>query len=184
MGVDKSGNQLFSDGKGGTTSYSNAPNYYIDPAPKFNYGINNTFSYGQWSLNFFLRGVVGQKLFNNTELDRAFLPLLPGSNVNQQALTNGIKDATVASDLFLQKAGYLRLDNLTLGYTFKKIQGFQNLRVYASGNNLFVITIYNGLDPEIRNGNTNEAYIDATYGGDAYYYRTRSFSLGVNVSFQ
>jgi len=184
MGVDKSGNQLFSDGKGGTTSYSNAPNYYIDPAPKFNYGINNTFSYGQWSLNFFLRGVVGQKLFNNTELDRAFLPLLPGSNVNQQALTNGIKDATVASDLFLQKAGYLRLDNLTLGYTFKKIQGFQNLRVYASGNNLFVITKYNGLDPEIRNGNTNEAYIDATYGGDAYYYRTRSFSLGVNVSFQ
>ncbi len=193
VGVDNSGKQLFSDGKGGTTSYANAPNYYIDPSAKFTYGINNTITYKQFSLNFFLRGVEGQKIYNNTALNRNFLPLLPGSNAFQGALTNGIRDATTASDLYLEKAGFLRLDNASIGYTFKNVQGLKNLRVYVSGNNLFVITKYTGLDPEVRNssytpkGSTSvnqEAYIDATYGGDSYYYRTRSFSVGVNVSFQ
>jgi iron complex outermembrane receptor protein len=192
MGVDKSGNQLFSDGKGGTTSYSNAPNFNIDPTPKFNYGISNTISYKQLSLNFFLRGVVGQKIYNNTALNRDFLPLLPGSNVFTNALNNGIRDATTASDLYLEKAGFLRLDNANIGYNFKNIQGVSNLRLYVAANNLFCITKYTGLDPEVRNApytpkggaTINEAYIDATYGGDAYYYRTRSFAVGVNVSFK
>ncbi|HEU5054149.1 MAG TPA: TonB-dependent receptor [Hanamia sp.] len=181
-GVDKDGNQLL-DGKT-PTEEPNPKKYYIDPSPKFTYGINNTFSYGNWSLNFFLRGVYGQKIFNNTLLNFENINRLPGNNVTKEALTNGIKDAALVSDHWLQKASYLRLDNATLAYTFNHIPGIESLRVYVAGNNLFVITPYGGLDPEIQNGNTNQAYIDVTYYGDAFYPRTRSVSLGVNVSFK
>lgn len=183
MGVDKDGNQLFDDGKGGKVAFNNAKLYYIDPSPKFNYGISNTLTYKKWSLNFFLRGVSGQKIFNNTALNEDFIKRLPGNNVFKDAITNGIQDAATASDLYLENAAYLRLDNATISYSFGKIKGIENLKLYVSGNNLFVITKYKGLDPEIRSGNTNEAYIDATYGGDGYYYRARSVSFGVNVSF-
>jgi TonB-linked SusC/RagA family outer membrane protein len=183
VGVDQNGNQLF-DSLGAKVPYGHAKLNYIDPAPKFNYGFSSTLSYDQWSLNFALRGVGGQRIFNNTALDVAYIKRLPGNNVFTSALTNGIRDAATASDLYMEKAGFLRLDNLTLAYTFKKINGIQNLRVYVSGNNLFVITNYSGLDPEIRNANTSESYIDANYGGDGYYPRSRSFSVGVNVAFQ
>ncbi len=181
-GIDKDGNQLL-DGKT-PTEEPNPKKYYIDPSPKYTYGINNTFTYGNWNLNFFLRGVVGQKIFNNTLLNFENINRLPGNNVTKEALTNGIKDAALVSDHWLEKASYLRLDNATLGYTFNNVKGIERLRVYVSGNNLFVITPYKGLDPEIQNGNTNQAYIDVTYYGDAFYPRTRSFSLGVNVSFR
>jgi TonB-linked SusC/RagA family outer membrane protein len=183
-GVDKSGNQLFDSAGVAKVPYSNATNYYIDPAPKFNYGINTTFTYDNWSLSIFARGVYGQKIFNNTALDYANITRLPGNNVFKAALTNGIRDNATASDLYLEKASYLRLDNATLGYSFGKIKGVQSLRVFVTGRNLFVITKYDGLDPEIRPADSNQAYIDATYGGDAYYPRTRSFLVGLNVSFQ
>jgi iron complex outermembrane receptor protein len=191
VGVNAQGQQLFSDGKGGSVTQDKLDNsatanmfHYIDPAPKFNYGLSNTFSYKNWSLNFFLRGVFGQKIFNNTLLDVQNVTRLPGNNVTKEALTNGIKDAAVASDLWLEKASYLRLDNATLAYNFGKIKGVQSLQVYISGNNLFVITPYKGLDPEIRVADSNQSYIDATYGSDGYYPRTRSVSFGVHITFQ
>lgn len=191
VGVNSQGEQLFADGKGGSVTQDKLDNsasanmfHYIDPAPKFNYGLNNTFNYKNWSLNFFLRGVYGQKIFNNTLLDVQNVNRLPGNNVTKEALTNGIKDAAVASDLWLENASYLRLDNATIAYNFNKIRGVQSLQVYISGNNLFVITPYKGIDPEIRVADSKESYIDATYGSDGYYPRTRSFSFGVHVTFQ
>jgi TonB-linked SusC/RagA family outer membrane protein len=184
LGVDKEGNQLLdSAGKAVRASNENPSKYYTDPSPKFNYGLNNTFTYGNWTLNFFLRGVYGQKIFNNTLLNFENVNRLPGNNVTKEALTNGIKDAANISDLWLENASYLRLDNATIGYTFPRVRGINNLRVYAASNNLFVITPYRGLDPEIRTAASNQAYIDVTYYGEAFYPRTRSFTLGVNVSF-
>jgi iron complex outermembrane receptor protein len=201
-GVDKNGNQLFDSAGVKSVGVNGNPTlYYTSPAPKFYYGINNTFTYKNWGLNFFMRGVEGQKIFNNTALDVAFIKRLPGNNVFTQALSNGIKDQPVASSLWLEKAGYLRMDNITLSYTFKNVPGFQSFRVYFAANNAFVITKYSGLDPEVRtasyqNPGTNsnlatgtvannvnqEAYIDANYGSDGYYPRARSFSFGVNVT--
>jgi iron complex outermembrane receptor protein len=188
-GVDKDGNQLFDSAgvKSLTQDQNQNPTrYYIDPSPDFNYGINNTFNYGNWSLNFFVRGVVGQKIFNNTRLDFDNVNRLPGNNVTKEALTNGITDAAFVSDLWLEKASFFRLDNATLAYNFKNIKGIQNLRVYVAGNNLFCITPYKGIDPEIQNADTgpNQAYIDVSYYGSAFYPKTRSVALGVNVSFQ
>lgn len=188
-GIDKDGNQLFDSAGVKSLTQDQNPNptkYYIDPSPKFNYGINNTFSYKNWSLNFFLRGVVGQKIFNNTALNFGNINRLPGNNVLQIALTSGIKDAAAVSDLWLEKASFLRLDNATIGYTFRKIKGIDNLRVYVTGNNLFVITPYTGLDPEVQTAPTDAgpAYIDVSYGGLGFYPKTRTFSFGVSVSFQ
>jgi len=193
-GVDASGNQTF-DGQT-IAQNPNPTGHYIDPAPKFNYGITNNFDYGNWSFNFALRGVYGQKIFNNTLLDVETITRLPGNNVTKEALTNGIKDAPVASDKWLENASFLRMDNATLSYTFKNISFANNLRVFVATNNLFVITKYRGLDPEVKtenssgnnilggnlNGSNNSAYIDANYGSQAYYPRVRSFTLGLNVS--
>jgi len=186
VGLDKNGNQLLdSAGKAVPSSNANLSKYYIDPSPDFTYGFTNTFTYKHLSLNFFFRGVHGQKIFNNTRLNFDNINRLPGNNVTKEALTNGIKDAATVSDLWLEKASFLRLDNLTLAYTFPHIKGLTNLRVYASGNNLFVITPYKGLDPEIQTVNTGsqQAYLDVTYYGSAFYPKTRSFSVGVNVAF-
>ncbi|MBS1946884.1 MAG: TonB-dependent receptor [Bacteroidetes bacterium] len=186
VGVDKNGNQLVdSAGTTGFASSANVDKFYTDPSPDFTYGINNTFTYGKWSLNFFLRGVHGQKFFNNTSLDFANVNRLPGNNATKEALTNGIKDAAAVSDLWLQKASFLRLDNLTISYEFPHMKGISNLRAYVSGNNLFVITPYKGLDPEIQATNTgsNQAYIDVSYYGSAFYYKTRSVTFGLNVTF-
>jgi iron complex outermembrane receptor protein len=139
-------------------------------------------------------------------LDVATVTRLPGNNVTKEALTNGIKDAPVASDLWLESASFLRMDNAALSYSFKNISFASNLRVYIASNNLFVITKYKGLDPEVKTENPkvsnnyatinpqgllfrnnvsgagNLAYIDANYGGQAYYPRVRTFTLGVNVT--
>ncbi|HTI92208.1 MAG TPA: TonB-dependent receptor [Puia sp.] len=157
---------------------------YIDPTPKFTYGFNSNFNYKNWGLNFFLRGVYGQKIFNDFSNIASNFSRLPGNNVTKDALTNGIRGSQTASDLWLEKASYLRLDNITLSYNFHNIKGIESLRVYATGTNLFVITHYKGMDPEIRNGNSNQSYIDANVYGDAFYPRSRTALIGVNVSFK
>jgi len=194
-GVDAQGNQTFD----GQTIAQNAspPGHYIDPAPKFTYGMTNNFDYGNWSLNFALRGVYGQKVFDNTLLDVETVTRLPGNNVTKEALTNGIKDAPVASDKWLENASFLRMDNASLSYAFKNISFASAFRVFISANNVFVITKYRGLDPEIKtenaaggsllfnrnlNGSQNAAYIDANYGNQAFYPRVRTITLGVNVT--
>jgi len=183
-GVDANGNQEF-DGKT-LAQDANPKNYYINPAAKFNYGLTNTFSYKSWSLNFLLRGVYGQKIFNNTLLDNETITRLPGNNVTKEAITDGVKDAPYASDRWLEGASYLRLDNATVSYSFKQMPGIQTLRVYLSSSNLFVITKYRGIDPEVATAlNTSIGqipYIDASYNGNGYYPKARSIVLGVNVS--
>jgi TonB-linked SusC/RagA family outer membrane protein len=188
-GVDAQGNEEF-DGK--TLAQwpgSTPPSHYIDPSQKFNYGLNNTFNYKNWSFSFFLRGVYGQKIFDNTLLDYESVTRLPTTNTTRAALTNGVTSAPTASDRWLENASYLRLDNANIGYTFNHIKGLNTLRIYIATNNLFVITKYRGLDPEV-NVNSSDGtlgpqnYIDADYNNFAYYPRERSFTFGANVSFK
>jgi iron complex outermembrane receptor protein len=187
-GVDANGQELF-DGQT-VDKYPGGipPSHYIDPSPKFNYGLTNSFNLHNWSFNFFLRGVYGQKAFNNTFLQYETATRLPSNNTTREALTNGVKSAPTASDRWLEGASYLRMDNASLGYTFNKIKGINSLRVYLATNNLFVITKYRGLDPEISNAITytpdpsnpipqNQSYID-----NVPYPKTRSFVIGANFS--
>ena len=85
-----------------------------------------------------------------------------------------------SSDLYLEKGDYIRLDNVTLAYTFKlpKTLAVKNLKVYTTANNVFVITGYKGLDPEVYMGGMTPG-ID----NENFYPKTRTFLFGVNVDF-
>lgn len=183
-GLDANGKQLFTDyqdGKrvGTTTSPTDEDRIYIDPTPKFTYGFTSNFTFKQFDLSFFLRGVSGAKIFTNTLLNLETITRLPGNNVTKDALSNGFKEQPQPSDYWLRNASYLRMENLTLGYNFKAnaIKGINSFRVYLASNNLFVITKYPGIDPEVK-VDGNKRYIDRNY-----YPKTRSFAFGVNVNF-
>jgi TonB-dependent starch-binding outer membrane protein SusC len=210
IGLNSAGQELYDSAKGGTTTnVLKALNFYTDPAPKFNYGINLAFTYKSWGLNMFLRGISGAKIFDNTRMVLDNINRFGGNNGTVEALTNGITNGPQASDHWLENASFLRMDNLNLSYTFKATGPFQNLRVYFAANNVFVITSYRGLDPEIRvaagttnalsnalgsagvansfsqGGSTgNQQYIDAAYSGDGFYPKTHSYTIGVNVTFK
>lgn len=150
---------------------------YIDPTPHYTWGITNSFTYLNFDCSFFLRGVQGQKIFANSILNLENINYLPGSNVTEKALTNGFTDLPQPSTYWLRDGSYARLENIMLGYQFKTIKGISNLRVYVAATNLFVITRYEGVDPEITTDGS-QRYIDQNY-----YPKTRGFTFGVNAVF-
>jgi TonB-linked SusC/RagA family outer membrane protein len=163
---------------------------YIDPSPKFNYGISNNFGYKNWSLSFFLRGVSGVKIYNAASAYLYGDPkkiITDGGNTTKEALEAGITGGEKVSDRWLENASFLRMDNASIGYTFKNIKNIQNLKVFVAANNVFVITKYTGLDPEVQTSSSK-----SDFGANSTNYlgieesvpRTRSFSFGVNVTFQ
>jgi len=90
-----------------------------------------------------------------------------------------LNDNPQYSDYYLEKGDFVKLDNVTLGYTFNPINDYiRNLRVYISGRNLLTFTGYSGLDPEL-------ADTGFTTGIDnrGFYPRTRSFTVGLNLEF-
>jgi iron complex outermembrane receptor protein len=170
-----------------TTNYLEAKNEYIDPYPKFNYGFTTNLVYKNWAFSAFMRGVSGIKIFNNTNLNLANYNNLPSVNTLKEAVTSGLRDNPTPSDYWLEKASFLRMESMTLSYNVPKIKGIENMRLYLSGNNLFVITPYKGLDPEIATANNEAtpAFIDLTYSGSGGYYpKARSITVGVNISFK
>lgn len=184
LGLDTAGKQIID------TAASSKPNY-IDPSPRFDYGINNSFTYKSWGLSFFFRGVSGLKLYNADAslLQSGFRDNFDNSgfNTTYEALGSGLDRAdNRISDRWVENASFIRLDNLSLSYTFKKFKSVQNLRLSVSGNNLFIITKFTGLDPE----KATSTAIDSNSAGSENYLnfergtpRTRSFSFGVSASF-
>lgn len=150
--------------------------------PKLNLGWKNTFTYSNWSLDMFITGVTGNKILNAS---RASLSRM-GSVSYRNILTSAAKKEKVTdsnahflSDRYIEKGDYLRLANLSIGYRFKNISKYiSDLRLYASCNNVFVITGYDGLDPEVNLGGT-EPGID----NRNFYPKTRTFMFGTSVTF-
>src|SRR5690606_37887786 len=123
--------------------------------PKFTYGWNNSFRYKNWDLNFFLRGVYGNQIFNATRADLSRLQQANVTNVSKDAVAEGIYETPlIASSRCLEDGSLLRLDHATLGYRFnlEGAQYFKIARVYVSGQNLFAIANYSGVDPEVSLG--------------------------------
>jgi iron complex outermembrane receptor protein len=182
-GIDASGHELYnnynSDGKfiGTSTNFTDQDKVFIDPTPKFTWGITNKIRYLNFDFDFLLRGVQGQKIFANNILMLESIQYLPGSNILKKALTNSLADLPQASSYWLQNGSFARLENITLGYTLKKQKGFGSLRFYLTATNVFVITKYEDVDPEIRTEGF-ERYIDTWH-----YPKSRGFIAGVNVEF-
>lgn len=148
--------------------------------PDLTYGWNNSFTYKQFDLGFFFRGMYGNQIFNATRADLSRLNAATITNQSTLAVEEGIFEAPVASSRFIEDGSFLRLDNATLGYTLniKTSKYIRNARFYVTGQNIFTITNYSGVDPEVNLGGLNPGIDDRNY-----YPKTRSFLLGLNVGF-
>ena len=184
MGKNAQGVSLFQgSAKGDTTSSPTTANYVIagNAQPQLLMGWSNTFTYKGFDLNFFFRAVTGNKILNAT-LATLNDPIdAKTQNLPKFSLHESFNDinSTYISDRFLERGDYLRLDNATIGYTFPiHSKAVSRLRAYVSANNLFVLTGYRGIDPEINIGGLTPG-ID----NNNYYPKTRSFQFGVNANF-
>ena len=190
LGVDKNGKFLFDNGHGvgvspDSTSYKTVIGHGL---PRFEMGWTNTFTYGNFDLNFFLRGSFGHDLINT---ERAFFenPTVASVyNVVQTKYFNpDLKDAQRFSSLYVEKGDFVKLDNATLGYNFKigtSKAGLRSLRAYISGHNLFTITGYTGADPEVRYSDNLTVPANILAPGidrRATWVLTRSFTFGINL---
>ena len=151
--------------------------------PKLNLGWNNTLNYKNWSLTAFVQGVFGNKIFNGTRAQyNNVTNIKVGKNGLKEVLEQKATDtsAQAPSDRYLENGSYIRLSSLSLGYNFGKIGNWVNsLKVTATCNNVFTITGYKGLDPEVSLGGLTPG-VDYR---ESFYPRTRSFMLGLNVNF-
>lgn len=153
--------------------------------PKLVYGWNNTLSYKNWSLTAFFQGTLGNKILNATKAHYSYQGHLSGG---KNVLAEVINDATwkadnnahIPSDRYIESGSYLRLSTLTLGYTFKKLDGWaQNIQLYFTAKNLFTITGYDGIDPEVNLGGLDPG-IDYR---ESFYPHTRSYMIGAKINF-
>lgn len=184
-GVDDSGNQIIDDLNGdGTISDGNRQNpdrYMAGQAlPKFTWAFTPSARFRSFDASLVLRGAHGHKIFNARKATMSALAGFGQSNMLRSALATGVNNLTYATDLWLEDGDFARLENLTVGYNFNTSQwgAVKGLRVSLTANNLFVLTNYTGIDPEVNTSGGGGFGID--YG---IYPRTRNFALGVNATF-
>ncbi|MBF5027989.1 SusC/RagA family TonB-linked outer membrane protein [Planobacterium oryzisoli] len=170
-----------------------------DPNPKFNIGLTNNFSYKNFDLSVFLYGVFGNDLMNLTHRNGIQNAMLY-QNQFVEAMDYWTPDNTDAalprpinsssnrnieiSDRFIEKGDYLRIQNVTLGYTFSpealEAIRMKKIRLYGTVQNLHTFTDYKGYDPEIGLFNQNPLLNGIDNGR---YPTPRTFALGVNLEF-
>jgi len=171
----------------GTSIESEAKLIDKSPLPDYTFGFSNDVTYKNFDLNVFFSGSVGAYIYNNNANAQFYrAALVGGHNVTQNIIGNGEADTNGngVSTRFLEDGSFLRLQNLSLGYTFNtdKIGLVEKLRLSVTGQNLFTITGYSGQDPEV-NVDKN---IDGvpSFGIDySAYPRARNLVLGLSVSF-
>ena len=179
-GIDDAGKYIITD-VDGDGSITVADYTFIGEAqPKLTYGINNNLTYKNWDLSFFIRGVLGNDVLNFSKMSYANLQWLPGANALKEGVTLGLKQSPFFNSYYIEDGSFARLDNMTLSHTYlpKDMLGISSIRVYGTTHNLFTITKYKGVDPEVpMNG------LDPGIEGREYYPKSRTFMLGVNVIF-
>ncbi len=161
--------------------------YAGSPIPTFTWGWNNAFNFGKWNASIFINGQNGGYIFNNTALALGGKPgLKQGNNtdkrwiVAEESYSNGL----AASTRFVEKSDFIRLSNLSISRNIALDNKYiKSVNVSLAGQNLFLITDYKGLDPEITN--PNAAINGVTSRGIDYvsYPKARTFTLTLNANF-
>ena len=198
------GDRYFADLNGDGTVNASDQTSLGSPIPKFYGGVNLDLTYKAWDFNAYFYGVYGNKIFNFQESalesfqNRSFVGIenisenyyenawTPQNHSNTYAritTNDDVIGSNVASSAYIENGSFLKLKNFTVGYTLpaeiSKKASVSKLRVYFSTQNLFTITKYNGLDPEIgtQGGNATQNGIDTgTYPSSRYY------TVGLNVT--
>ena len=192
-GIDDAGQVMFADLNGDGMFVEEDDRTIIgNGLPDFQLGFANTFTFGNWDANIFFRGVFGHDLVNTF---RAFYEA-PGAitsyNILASTADNVANQRSQAkfSSLHVESADFVKLDNASIGYRFDLPTGnaFRSVRAYVSGQNLFTITGYSGVDPEPRLFDTGDDGFQnnpLAPGIDRRntYFRTRSVQIGVELGF-
>ncbi|MDR1667312.1 MAG: TonB-dependent receptor [Bacteroidales bacterium] len=189
-------NQLTADGKFEFEDINNDGQItdddrtYVGSAqPDLTFGWNNTFSYKNWDASFFIRGTVGNKVLNNPIAAYGNNTYVDGANAIMNDNLLKYKENSRVSSFYLEDASFARLDNMAIGYTFNtsKVNWLDRARIYVATQNLFVITGYTGLDPEVElfRGNATDDDAGLSPGIEArnYFPKARSITFGVNLTF-
>lgn len=203
----KAGDRKYKDtnGRNASGQLTGTPDGFIDEAdrtiignanPDFTYGIVNSFEYKGFDFSFFLQGVQGNDIVNANLLEIGSLNgetnvltefyenhWTPSNPSNEYPKVNP-SERNVFSDAQVENASFLRVKNLTLGYTFKAASlrraKIASLRIYASANNLHNFTKYRGYDPEVFAFGQSSLLQGIDYGG---YPIARSFIFGLQIGF-
>ncbi len=162
-----------------TTSEADANKYVTGKSSKvpYYYGFSTRLSYKNWDLGLNSHGSFGNYVFNyqsaNDSFDGMYSSQGTSSNIMRSTLQTGFTQKRLFSDYFLEKGDFFKLDNITLGYSFRKLWNTSSsMRLAFSVQNVFTITDYSGLDPEVFSG------IDGNV-----YQRPRMYSVSLNLNF-
>lgn len=150
-----------------------------NPQPDWILGHTSRFNYSGFDLSFTLRAHLGQEVYNNVaSANGSFFQIRGGvpSNMHESVLDTGFDTAQIFSDYYVEDGSFVRLDNVSLGYTFGALPGVDQLRVYGRISNALLITGYSGSDPEVGGPGSTNPGID-----NNIYPRTRTFTAGLNV---
>lgn len=166
--------------------------------PDFELGWSHTLRYKNWDVNAFFRGAFGHSLVNTF---RVFYEPRVGSQGSYNLINTKYADPAIQnakfSSLYVEKADFIKLDNLSVGYNFDIAEDnkfFKSVRLSLTGQNLFVITGYSGVDPEpsltdrgsVDNGGVLGLNADPLVPGidrRYNYFAARTFTLGLNINF-
>ena len=188
------GDRLYKD-LNGDNMYTNSDDRTIigNAEPDFTFGLTNNFAYKEFDFSFFFSGSVGNDLINVNRQRLSFYngrinsiqdavnrwtPENPSNSVSRAKIESSVP----FSDEFVENGTYVKLKNITLGYSFNnrvvKQLGISGLRLYASASNLLTFTNYTGYDPEVTS--SNALYAGRDYGA---YPSAKSYNFGVQVKF-
>ena len=196
-GVDENGAPTFADLNGDGTVDAN-PSNALEPnidmkvlgngIPTMELGWNNSLAYKNWDMNVFFRGAFGHSLIN--QFRGFYEPLDPGAinSYNRIITDKAVSGLTSAqySSLYVEKADFIKLDNMTIGYTFNTASSplIKNFRLYVSGQNLLQFTSYTGIDPEpILVDPESDDVLAPGIDRRNNYYTARTFTFGLNIGF-
>jgi TonB-dependent starch-binding outer membrane protein SusC len=146
------------------------------PNPLITLGMNTRITYRMWDLSTSLHGSIGNYLYNNVNANNGSLQSIQGTgytnNVSRDYLNTNFTTPHFYSDYYLENASFLRMDHLTLTYDFGTKLKRVGMRISAIAQNVFVLTKYSGLDPEVFTG------IDKNI-----YPKTKTYSIALNFEF-
>lgn len=180
-GISEDGKYIFTDVNDDGIIDNTDRKYVGSALPDVLFGWNNSFTYKQFDLSIFFRGSIGNHVFNGPRAAYANNTYLLGTNAINDPLLYELKgQSSQICSYYIEDASFVRLDNMSLGYTFKlpNHSVFNNARIYLAGQNLLVLTKYKGLDPEVD--------LDGLYPGierREFYPKAKTFTFGVNLSF-
>lgn len=144
------------------------------PDPKVTMTFGSNFRYKEWDLGFNMRASLGNYVYNNVLSTKSIYKDLTGYGFNNLVKTDVyFESPRYMSDYYLRNASFLRMDNITLGYTFQNLlSNTMKLRLFGAVQNPFVISKYSGIDPEVFGGIDNSVYP-----------RSTTYSLGLVATF-